>query len=79
MDKYVRVDIVDGQGYYDEERIMDTFILVNPDKRKLEELQELLDGRFEEDNGFQSYESIYGFIDDNFECLCIDEEVEIVW
>lgn len=80
MKKYVRVDIVDSDYSYDE-RLLDSYILVNPNKEKLEELQELLNNRFDDENSVFNNEfgSIYDFINENFEILDIAELVEIEW
>ncbi len=65
--KFVRVDIVDNEYDYGSERIMDTYILVNPNMEKLEELQTLLNNRFDENNQFESnYQAIYVYITENF-------------
>ena len=80
MKKYVRVDIVDSDYSYDE-RLLDSYILVSPNKEKLEELQELLNNRFDDENSVFNNEfgSIYDFINENFEILDIVELVEIEW
>ena len=80
MKKYVRVDIVDSDYSYDE-RLLDSYILVSPNKEKLEELQELLNNRFDDENSVFNNEfgSIYDFINENFEILYIVELVEIEW
>ena len=81
MEKYfVRVDIVDNECDYGTERIMDTYILVNPNMEKLEELQTLLNNRFDENNQFESnYLAIYDYITENFEVLEIHDFIEIEW
>lgn len=79
MKKYVKVDIVDNDYSYDE-RLLDSYILINPNKEKLEELQELLNNRFDDENSvFNDFGSIYDYIKDNFEVLDIEELVEIEW
>lgn len=78
MKKYMRVDIVDNDCVYDS-RVMDTYILINPNKEKLEELQNLLNERFENDDMDIDYGIIHDFISDNFEILDIDDYAEIVW
>lgn len=80
MKKYIRVDIVDNDNGYHDERIMDTYILVNPDESKLKELQILLENRSEEENEFyDDYGSIYDYIKKNFEVLNIEKTIEIEW
>lgn len=78
--KFVRVDIVDNEYDYGSERVMDTYILVNPSMEKLEELQTLLNNRFDENNQFESnYLSIYDYITENFEVLKMHDFIEIEW
>ena len=76
--KFVRVDIVDNDnGYYDE-RVMDTFILVNPNLDKLEELQDKLNNRFE--NGeIEQYGDVVDYMEKNFEVLKMSNFFEIEW
>lgn len=79
--KFVRVDIVDNQLDYgcEMERVMDTFILVNPNLDKLEELQDKLSNRFESGE-FEQYSEIGDYIIENFEILEMSGEiVEIEW
>lgn len=78
--KFVRVDIVDNEYDYGTERVMDTYILVNPNMEKLEELQTLLNNRFDENNQFESnYQAIYDYITKNFEVLEMHDFIEIEW
>ena len=78
--KFVRVDIVDNEADYGSERVMDTYILVNPDMEKLIELQEKLDDRFEEESEFDgTYGAIYDYITKNFEALKMSDFFEIEW
>ena len=81
MDKYIRVDIVDNDNSCDGDRVMDTYILVNPSMEKLKELQEKLDNRQDEENEFcGDYGNIYDYITENFEVLEMSGEiVEIEW
>lgn len=77
---FVRVDIVDNEYDYGTERIMDTYILVNPNMEKLKELQILLNNRFDENNQFESnYQAIYDYITENFEVLEMHDFIEIEW
>ena len=78
MNKYVEVKIVDNDYDYREERVMDTYILVNPNMEKLEELRDMINGRFENED-WDGYENIYTYISENFEVLDIVETVEIEW
>ena len=76
--KFVRVDIVDNDNGYDGERVMDTFILVNPNLDKLEELQDKLGNRF--DSGeIEQYGDVVDYIDENFEVLKMSNFFEIEW
>jgi hypothetical protein len=80
--KYVKINIVDNDlDYrYKDKRIMDTFILVNPDMEKLEELQELLNNRHEQENEFSNnYLAVLEYIEKNFESLKILGPIEIEW
>ena len=78
--KFVRVDIVDNEYDYISERVMDTYILVNPNMEKLKELQTLLNNRFDENNQFESnYQAIYDYITENFEVLKMRDFIEIEW
>ena len=78
MNEYIRVDIVDNDNGYDGERVMDTYILMNPNMEKLEELQELLNNRFEIGK-FEQYSDIDDYIMENFEVLQMTDFVEIEW
>ena len=82
MSKYVKISIIDNEI----KDIMDDYIIVVPDeeyiyyKEKLEELQEMLNDRFEEENEFSSdYKAIEKFIRENFEILDISEAISIEW
>ena len=78
--KFVRVDIVDNEADYGCDRVMDTYILVNPDMEKLRELQEKLDDRFDEENEFDGeYGAIYDYIVKHFEVLKMSDFMEIEW
>ena len=82
MSKYVRISIVDNIVG----NIMDDYIIIIPDeeyiyyKEKLEELQDMLNDRFEEENEFYSnYKAIEEFIRENFEILNVSEDINIKW
>ena len=81
--KIVRVDIVDNDAPYNEQ-LQDTFYLVDPDEKKLEEFKDLVEGRFadaEEDkvNPFiDSYLSVIDYVNANFTTLDIERR-EIQW
>ena len=78
--KFVKVDIVDNEYDYGTERVMDTYILVNPNTEKLNELQKLLNNRMDENNQFESnYHAIYDYIVENFEVLDLSDYIEIEW
>lgn len=76
--KFVRVDIVDNDNGYDGERVIDTFILVNPNLDKLEELQELLNNRFESGE-IEQYGDVIHYMNENFEVLKMSNFFEIEW
>ena len=76
--KFVKVDIVDNDADYRCDKVMDTYILVNPNKEKLTELQELLNNRFESGN-FEQYSDIDDYIKENFEVLQMADFIEIEW
>lgn len=77
---FVRVDIVDNEADYGCDRVMDTYILVNPDMEKLRKLQEKIDARFDEENEFDGeYGAIYDYIAKNFEILKMEDFIEIEW
>ena len=76
--KFVRVDVVDNDADFGCDKVMDTYILVNPEIAKLEELQERLRNRFE--NGeFEKYYEIDDYIVENFELLKMSDFFEIEW
>ena len=76
--KFVRVDIVDNDVDYGCDKVMDTYILVNPNTEKLKELQKRLDHRFESGE-FQNYYDIDDYITENFEVLKMADFIEIEW
>jgi hypothetical protein len=78
MNRYVEVNIVDNEHDWDEDRVMDTYILINPNMEKLDELRDMINERFENEN-WRGYEEIDTFILENFEMLSISETVEIEW
>lgn len=61
----------------EEGEILDTFLLVNADQKKLKELQELLDKRYIDDEFMESwdYGIVYEFIDKNFTRLDYNKEI----
>lgn len=61
----------------EEGEILDTFLLVNADHKKLKELQELLDKRYIDDEFMESwdYGIVYEFINKNFTRLDYNEEI----
>lgn len=77
----VRVDIVDDDYSHDEDRIIDTFYLVNPDAELLEELQKKIDARYDGEDGedyIEDYTEIIDFINEHFETVHIETK-EIEW
>lgn len=76
--KFVRVDIVDNDVDYGCDKVMDTYILVNPDTERLNELQERLNSRFESGE-FEQYYDIHDYITENFEVLEMSDFIEIEW
>ena len=76
--KFVRVDIVDNDADYGCDKVMDTYILMNPNTEKLTELQELLNNRFESGK-FEQYSDIDDYIMENFEVLQMADFIEIEW
>ena len=81
--KIVRVDIVDNDAPYNEQ-LLETFYLVDPDEKKLEEFKDLVEGRFAdaEENKFNpfidSYLSVAEYVNANFTTLDIERR-EIQW
>lgn len=76
--KFVRVDIVDNDNIYGDERVMDTFILVNPNLDKLEELQDKLSNRFESGE-IEQYGDVIDYMEENFEMLKMSYFFELEW
>lgn len=80
MNKYIEVNIVDNDWERPQDRVMDSYILVNPDIEKLKELQEKLNNRFTNQNEFyDDYRAIGDYIKKNFEVLNIEKTIEIKW
>lgn len=80
MNKYIKVNIVDNDWERPQDRVMDSYILVNPDMKKLKELQEKLNNRFTNQNEFyDNYGAIGDYIKKNFEVLNIEKTIEIKW
>lgn len=81
MDKvFVKVDIVDNDYDKATDRVMNTYILVNPDFEKLDKLQQMLKNRFVEQNEFaDDYGAINDYIKENFDLIDITYFVEIEW
>lgn len=77
----VRLDIVDNQPEGDADRVLETYYLVNPDMRKLNELRKAVESRFEDydDNpAFGSIADIDAFVNKHFITIAIGTE-EIEW
>ena len=76
-DKIVRLDIVDNDYDNPNERILDTYYLINPDAAKLNELKTMISTRFDSDWWDGTYDFIYQFICKYFKRLEIDiQELE---
>jgi hypothetical protein len=81
MEKIIRLDIIDNDWDEENPRIMDTYYLVNPDMEKLDELQKLMNNRFDYEDGdeyIESFEEIYDYIEENFTSIDIKLK-EIEW
>lgn len=81
MEKIIRLDIIDNDWDEENPRIMDTYYLVNPDMKKLDELQKLMNNRFDYEDGdeyIESFEEIYDYIEENFTSIDIKLK-EIEW
>ena len=88
--KIVKLEIVDNDTSYNE-RLLETFYLTDPDETKLAELKRMIEHRFDydglTDEEIEKVEEmcddiwgyIYGYIEDNFATLDIDETYEIAY
>lgn len=80
----VRVDVVDNDVSFTNERILETFYLINPDEQKLSFLKNKIETRFDEsfDNKEEQIEDwwafIYDFVRNNFKVLEVETK-EIEW
>lgn len=80
----VRVDVVDDDVSFINERILETFYLINPDEQKLSFLKNKIETRFDEsfDNKEEQLEDwwafIYDFVRNNFKVLEVETK-EIEW
>ena len=80
----VRVDVVDNDVSFTNERILETFYLIDPDEQKLSFLKNKIETRFDEsfDNKEEQIEDwwafIYDFVRNNFKVLDIETK-EIEW
>ncbi|MBQ2388740.1 MAG: hypothetical protein II305_01675 [Clostridia bacterium] len=80
----VRVDVVDNDVSFTNERILETFYLINPDEQKLSFLKNKIETRFDEsfDNKEEQLEDwwafIYDFVRNNFKVLEVETK-EIEW
>ena len=84
--KFVQVNIVDNDNGPEGMGCMDSYILVIPNdemthyETKLQELQEMLDNRQDEENEFfGNFGAIYDYLLENFEILDISQIKEIEW
>ena len=71
---FVRVDIVDSNANWEEGKVMDTCILVNPNMGKLQVLQKMID-----DGEFEDFSEMFDYITENFEVLNMTDFIEIEW
>ena len=80
----VRVDVVDNNVSFTNERILETFYLIDPDEQKLSFLKNKIETRFDEsfDNKEEQIEDwwafIYDFVRNNFKVLDVKTK-EIEW
>lgn len=80
----VRVDVVDNDVSFTNERILETFYLIDPDEQKLSFLKNKIETRFDEsfDNKEEQIEDwwafIYDFVRNNFKVLEVETK-EIEW
>lgn len=80
----VRVDVVDNDVSFTNERILETFYLIDPDEQKLSFLKNKIETRFDEsfDNKEEQIEDwwafIYDFVRNNFKVLDVKTK-EIEW
>ena len=80
----VRVDVVDNDVSFTNERILETFYLIDPDEQKLSFLKNKIETRFDEsfDNKEEQLEDwwafIYDFVRNNFKVLEVETK-EIEW
>lgn len=90
--KIVKVDIIDNDLSHNENPILDTYYLIDPDREKLQQLKEMIENRFEyqydetlSDEEIIAkelivdniWDCIYDFITTNFKILDINEVFEI--
>lgn len=78
--RIVRLDIVDNDLEIRDSmyKILDTFYLINPDKEKLNHLQQLIKDRHESDWWDGDY-FINDYIKENFKQLQIADMKEFAW
>lgn len=92
--KITKLKIIDRDVDWGENPVLDCFLLVSPDKKKLNELKEMVEGRFDyqfDDNiseeDFKTaemfagnvWDNVYEFIEDNFTVIDVDTSYEIEW
>ena len=81
--KIVRLEIVDAEPQYGDDAVLGVFYLKNPDEKKLEQLQKLMNASFDCDDenyneDFETLDGVSQFIFDNFETVEI-ETTEVEW
>ena len=89
-----KLKIIDMDVSWGEKPLVDCYLLINPDKSKLNDLKEMIEGRFDynfDDNiseedfakaeSFLSniWDNVYDFINDNFIVVDVDTSYEIEW
>lgn len=77
--KIIRLDIVDTQPEKPENKILETYYLINPDENKLSALRSGVERRLEMAKGsFEGLWEVENFINRHFETLNV-ERTEIKW
>ena len=92
--KIIKVDFMDYDVKCGADKCLTTYYLIDPNKDKLSELKQLVEGRFDykdddtlsdkqvkqaEEFAWFAWDFIDEFIQKNFKVLTIDEHYEILW
>lgn len=79
---YIKLIIVDSE-YPERNDVLEEFILVNPNREKITELDKLMHGENTDENeAFDIFENIYEFIEDNFDVITdanVKENIVLYW